>query len=75
MTNSNGIAIFNKLRLRHYELSALLSMPRNFFHQAICRKCIEELLSHISVIAALFGVVVVKLNLILSKESRIEMQE
>ena len=76
MTNSNGIAILNKLRLRHYELSVLLGMPRNFFHHVICRKCKEELLNHISVIAARFGVVVVKPNLIiLSKRSRIELQE
>ena len=74
MTDSNRIAILNKLRLRHYELSVLLSMPLNFFHHAICRKCIEELLSHISVIAARFGVVV-KPNLILSKRLRIELQE
>ena len=33
--------------LRHCELSILLSMPRNFCHPVICRKCIEELLSHI----------------------------
>ena len=30
-------------------------MPRNFFHQGFCRKRIEELLSHNSVIAARFG--------------------
>ena len=57
MTSSNGIALFNKSRLRHYKLSVLLSMPRNFFHQGFCRKRIEELLSHNSVIAARFGVV------------------
>ena len=68
MTNSNGIAILNMLRLGHCELSVLLSMPRNFFHQVICRKWIEELLSHISVIAARFVVVVVNPNLILSKK-------
>ena len=67
MTKSNGIAILNKLRLGHYELSVLLSMPRNFFHQVICRKCIVAFLSLISVIAALFGVVVVKPNSILQK--------
>ena len=75
MTNSNGIAILNESMLRHYELSVLLSMPRNFFHREICRKCIEELLSCISVIAAWFGVVAVKPNSILSKKSRIELQE
>ena len=75
MTSSNGIAILNKLRLRHYELSVLLSMPRNFFHQGFCKKCIEEFLSHISVIAARFGVVVAEPNSILSKKSRMEMQE
>ena len=74
MTSSNWIAILNKSRLRHYELLVLLSMPRNFFHQGFCRKCIEELLSHISVIAARSGVVVEKPNSILSKKSRIELQ-
>ena len=69
------IAILNMLRLRHCELSVLLSLPRNFFHQVICRKCTEEFFSHISVIAARFGVIVVKPNLILSKRSRIELQE
>ena len=75
MTNSNRIAILNMLRPRHCELSVLLSMPKKFCHPVICRKCIEEFLSHISVIAARFGVVVVKPNLILSKRFRIELQE
>ena len=75
MTNSNGIAVLHKLELRHYELSVLLSMPRTFVHQVICRKRIEELSSHISVIAARFGVVAMKPNLILSKRSIIELQE
>ena len=74
-----GVQIDDKLKwdrhIEHCDLSVLLSMPRNFFHQVICRKCIEELLSHILVIAARFGVVVVKPNLILSKRSRIELQE
>ena len=63
------------VQIDDYELSVLLRMPRNFFHQGFCRKCIEELLSHISVIAARFGVVVVKPNSLLSKKSRIELQE
>ena len=75
MTNSNGIATLNRSRQRHCELSVLLSMPKNFCHPVICRKCIEELLSHISVIAARVWVVVVKPNLILSKRFRIELQE
>ena len=57
------------------ELSVLLSMPRNFFHQVICRKCIEEFLSHISDIAVRFEVVVLKLNSVLSKRSRIELHD
>ena len=69
----NGIAILNKSRLRHYELSVLLSMPINIFHQGFCRECIEELLSHISVIAARFGVVVAKLNSF--QKSRIKLQK
>ena len=61
-TNSNGIAILNKLRLRHYDLSVLLIMPRNVFHQMICRIYKEDFLSHIAVIATRFGAVVVKPN-------------
>ena len=55
-TNYMGVQIDGKLQwdchIEHVKAKALralglLSMPRNFFHQVICRKCIEELLSHI----------------------------
>ena len=80
-----GVQIDDKLQwdrhIEHVKAKALRALglikhtKKNFFHQVICRKCIDEFLSHISVIAARFGVVVVKPNLILSKRSRTELQE
>ena len=66
-----GVQIDDKLQWdRHNELVkakdckplVLIKHAKNFFHLVMCRKCIEELLSHISVIAAWFGGVVVKPN-------------
>ena len=64
-----GVQIYDKLQSnRHIQqvkakaLSVLVSLQRNFFHQVICRKCIEALLSHISFIAARFGVFWVRPN-------------
>ena len=42
----------SKSKQRRYKLFVLISMPKSFFLQVICRKCIEELLSRISAIVA-----------------------
>ena len=63
-----GVQIDDKLQWdRHIEQVKAKALRS----QGFCRKCIEELLSHISVVAARFVVVVAKSNSIQNRAARI----
>ena len=79
-----GVQIDDKLQwdrhIEHVKAKALRALglikhAKKFLSSGDLQKMYRALLSHISILAARFGVVVVKLNLILSKRSRIELQE
>ena len=79
-----GVQIDDKLQWDHHieqvkakalRALGLIKHAKKFLPSGVLQKMYRGIVSHISVIAARFWVVVAKRNSILSEESRIELQE